>query len=77
MLKGNVAINDLLHGHRDGILAGHSDGDIVDILNSENAAVLLAKHAVDIASALGSYGSEQEAVVIGLIEQVVDSGLID
>lgn len=68
LVVGDIAVDDLVHSHRDGVGAGKRNGDVVDILNGKHAVMLAAQHAIDIASTLGGKRSEQEAVVIGLPE---------
>lgn len=64
----DVAVDNLVHSHRDGIGTGKPDGDVIDILDGKHAVVLATQHAIDVAGALGGKRSEQEAVVIGLPE---------
>ena len=75
LVIGDVAVDDLVHSHRDGICAGKRNGDVVDILDGKHAVVLAAQHAVNVAGALGSKRSEQEAVVIGLLQKIVNARL--
>ncbi len=77
VVEGDIPVEDLLHGHGDGVRAGKGDRDVVHILNGKNAAVLAAEHAVDIARALRRERGEKELVVIGLLEQIIDMRLND
>ena len=71
------AVLDLLHGDGDAVLAGDDGGDVVGLLDGRDAQVLAADHVVDVAGALGGERAEEERVVLGLGEQVVDLGLDD
>lgn len=54
LVVGDVAVDNLVHSHRDGIGAGKRNGDVVDILDSKHAVVLATQHAVNVAGALGA-----------------------
>ena len=71
----DVAVDNLVHSHRDGIGTGKPDGDVIDILDGKHAVVLATQHAIDVAGALGGKRSEQEAVVIGLLQKIVNARL--
>ncbi|EBA38756.1 hypothetical protein COLAER_02035 [Collinsella aerofaciens ATCC 25986] len=71
----DVAVDNLVHSHRDGVGTGKPDGDVIDILDGKHAVVLATQHAIDIAGALGGKRSEQEAVVIGLLQKIVNARL--
>ena len=75
LVVGDVAVDNLVHSHRDGIGAGKRNGDVVDILDSKHAVVLATQHAVNVAGALGGKRGEQEAVVIGLLQKIVNARL--
>lgn len=47
-----VAVDNLVHSHRDGVGTGKPDGDVIDILDGKHAVVLATQHAIDIAGAL-------------------------
>ena len=75
LVVGDVAVDNLVHSHRDGIGAGKRNGDVVDILDGKHAVVLATQHAIDVAGALGGKRGEQEAVVIGLLQKIVNARL--
>ena len=75
LIVGDIAVDDLVHSHRDGIGTRKADGNVIDILNGKHAVVLAAQHAIDVAGALGGKRSEQEAVVIGLLQKIVNARL--
>ena len=71
------AILDLLHCDGDRVLAGDDGRDIVEVLDVDDTQMLAADHVVDIAGTLRCHRAEQERVVLGLVEQVVDFRLDD
>ena len=75
LIVGDIAVDNLVHSHRDGIGTRKADGNVIDILNGKHAVVLAAQHAIDVAGALGGKRSEQEAVVIGLLQKIVNARL--
>ena len=75
LVVGDIAVDDLVHSHRDGIGAGERDSDVIDILDGKHTIVLATQHAINIAGALGGKRSEQEAVVIGLLQKIVNARL--
>ena len=75
LVVGDIAVDDLVHSHRDGIGTGERDGDVVDILDGKHAVMLAAQHAIDVAGTLRGKRSEQEAVVIGLLQKIVNARL--
>ena len=75
LVVGDIAVDDLVHSHRNGIGTRKADGDVIDILDGKHAVVLAAQHAIDVAGALGGKRSEQEAVVIGLLQKIVNARL--
>ena len=75
LIVRDVAVDNLVHSHRDGIGTGKPDGDVIDILDGKHAVVLATQHAIDVAGALGGKRSEQEAVVIGLLQKIVNARL--
>ena len=75
LVVGDIAVDNLVHSHRDGIGAGQRNGDVVDILDGEHTVVLATQHAVNVAGALRGKRGEQEAVVIGLLQKIVNARL--